>query len=1191
MNSSATQKEIQKFEGWLRTFHHRTVQAGRECYLLDGVQRLTARSANLYSARVQHREVELRVSIGQLPDGSWGGECNCFVGFDCLHVYAVALAISQERGYSLSVELDPLGNGEFRPTKGHTPGSLQAVTPALSPLAERMREVLGHPLRAEARRFLAAVGKLLKVVQRERRSLRHYDFQLLGCRLPDFDWQPLELWPKPPENDLELWLYCAWELRRRGLPLPEVMAPVTDFSPIETAMKTWERGRDVVAWKARLAGLGSEIPPEPTAEVDLRVVIHPEAVVVQWRPRPDEPFKDLKQAPARRLGEQLEAGEAALHPEAWPLWLAYMDPYGLRISPRMEYEAEQTQAFLNVILRQPSLASRVVTLQGEPLMRDGKPLRYAVSVSEQPFLDYQLSLVHADGTPVDDVLASLSGCPTLYLTGRAVFPGPRPHALEGDPCPTVPAEAMETAAGVRFLNQLGVELPARLSQRVRRVPVKVVVTCELSSPDDVQDREYVRLVVRAEQAGVPTEEFSSEGWMPVRGGRAGRSRKSNEGDFIEMPDRSSLGHFPRVLEPLSAKWLFQTGWRVNLTKAFPEQFVAWLAALPPGIDVLLDRDLATLRHQPVSGNVRLEVQESGVDWFDLKVVLNVSDTELTPDELRLLLQARGRYVRLGPKGWRRLEFQLTPEDDQQLASLGLDARDFSAEPQRLHALQLADRSAARLLPAQQAESIHRRAAELKTRVMPPPPAGLCAQLRPYQLEGFHFLAYLSANRFGGVLADDMGLGKTLQTLTWLGWLRAEAGGRDSARPVLPSLVVCPKSVMENWRSEARRFYPDMRVHCWSTAEPEPMGVVRERSDLVVLNYAQLRALSEEVVGFRWQAAILDEAQYIKNPDSQTAQVARALQAEHRLALTGTPIENRLLDLWSILSFAMPGVLGSRAQFTRRFSALDDPLARQRLGARVRPFLLRRTKGQVAKDLPDRVEEDIVCDLEGEQRTLYQAELKRARQLLLKVQTKQELNESRFSILTSLLRLRQICCHPGLANSNLMEAESAKVNALMDLVEPLMEEGHKVLIFSQFVTMLNLLQDTVSEKGWRHFYLAGDTEDRGELVQKFQTEPGAAVFLISLKAGGFGLNLTAASYVVLFDPWWNPAVENQAIDRTHRIGQVNKVIAYRLVMKGTVEEKIRNLQRSKAALADAVFAEEAFSQSLSLEDLRFLLADA
>jgi SNF2 family DNA or RNA helicase len=265
------------------------------------------------------------------------------------------------------------------------------------------------------------------------------------------------------------------------------------------------------------------------------------------------------------------------------------------------------------------------------------------------------------------------------------------------------------------------------------------------------------------------------------------------------------------------------------------------------------------------------------------------------------------------------------------------------------------------------------------------------------------------------------------------------------------------------------------------------------------------------------------------------------------------------------------------------------LARRRLAARVRPFLLRRTKGQVARDLPDRIEEDLFCEIEGEQKSLYRAEIKAAQQLLLRIKTQKELAQQQFHFLTSLLRLRQICCHPRLLQPD-STAPSAKTESLLEQLEPLMEEGQKVLVFSQFVQMLELLRPEIEKRKWPSFYLVGQTENRGELVRRFQAAEGPAVFLISLKAGGFGLNLTAASYVIVFDPWWNPAVENQAIDRTHRIGQTNKVIAYRLLIKNSIEEKIRELQRQKKSLAEDVLGEEKFAQSLTLDDLRFLLSD-
>jgi SNF2 family DNA or RNA helicase len=432
----------------------------------------------------------------------------------------------------------------------------------------------------------------------------------------------------------------------------------------------------------------------------------------------------------------------------------------------------------------------------------------------------------------------------------------------------------------------------------------------------------------------------------------------------------------------------------------------------------------------------------------------------------------------------------------------------------------------------------------------------------------------------------MGLGKTLQTLAWLLWLRSQHNAQSA---VPSSLVVCPKSVMDNWHAEAERFTPELRVRSWTASELDGFHEHLESADLHVINYSQLRLLSENLAAVHWLAVILDEGQYIKNPSSQTAQVARSLRSERRLVLSGTPIENRLLDLWSLMAFSMPGVLSSRANFAKIYDAKDDPFARRRLSARVRPFLLRRTKAQVAKDLPDRIEEDLFCEIEGEQKTLYRAELKRAQQMLLRIKTQQELAQQQFNFLTSLLRLRQVCCHPRLLQPESKET-GAKAEALLEQLEPLMEEGQKVLVFSQFVELLNLLRPMLGERDWPLFYLAGDTENRGQLVKDFQSRKGPAVFLISLKAGGFGLNLTAASYVVLFDPWWNPAVENQAIDRTHRIGQTNKVIAYRLLIKDSIEEKIRALQKQKKALAEDVLGEEKFAQSLTLQDFQFLFAD-
>jgi SNF2 family DNA or RNA helicase len=1174
---------------------------------------------------------------------AWSAQCTCAMGVECKHIYAAMLALESNASQLAAAPLPAKKGGRKKKT---TTVSLAEQKPepqpVETPLCLALRQALGRNL---DRTEVALVQSVQWLHQEARagRTLRAEHLRILAPTLQDYSWAPLTLWRTFPKNDLELWSYCAWELRRRNVPIPRLLQPVTDFSLIETEMRAWQREQEIEKWHSELAKASSDLPPQ-SDPVDLRLMIWPDVARLQWKERPEADFKDLKQTHFRRLGEAAQAGTLVLGEEAERLWHALFKPYDYYTPCNLEYTRSDAARLLSRILRLPQLGERLVTKDGVPLAVPAEPLSYRLDAPEDESGDYRVTLSLPDGSDAPPVLLAVPGHPALYLTEQALFRGPTPHGFEMRQPLRIPAPAFETRAGLEFLNRIQLSPPPRLAARTRLVKAQVKIFCDLKPTYPGSESHAIFIRVVSELEGSAAEHYGSWGWFVPPEHKPGKADKKRSDDgLIPVMDRSAQRHFPILLESLGAKWdNCQSRWRVRLTKNFPEVFVPWLDSQPPDVEIYLDRELATLREAPVSGTVRLDVEEAAVDWFDLKVALQVSDLTLNADELKLLLNARGRFVRLGKKGWRRLQFDLTPEDDERLARLGLNPRDFTAEPQRLHALQLADEAARKFLPEQQAETIHRRASELKTRVTPAVPETIHAQLRPYQLEGFHFLAYLAANRFGGVLADDMGLGKTVQTLTWLAWLRQEvraelqrveqAARTESAadtsvggfgtearvasadslshgssirvsdeapageaslpsRPApLPSLVVCPKSVMDNWRAEAQRFCSGLRVHLWQGDDIAALESVRGEADLIVLNYAQLRALSPGITQCRWQVVILDEAQYIKNPDSQTAQTARSLQAEYRLALTGTPIENRLLDLWSILAFAMPGVLGNRAQFTRHYNQQDDPFARRRLAARVRPFLLRRTKGQVAQDLPDRVEEDLICEMEGEQKILYRAEFKRAQQLLLNVQTQKELNEQRFHFLTSLLRLRQICCHPALVDSQLENQESAKLSALIDMLEPLVEEGHKVLVFSQFVGMLDILRTALKQRDWPYFYLAGDTENRGELVADFQKSAGAAVFLISLKAGGFGLNLTAASYVVLFDPWWNPAVEMQAIDRTHRIGQTSKVIAYRLLIKDSIEQKIRQLQKSKAALAEDVLGEERFAQSLTLDDLRFLFGD-
>ncbi|MEI2727399.1 MAG: DEAD/DEAH box helicase [Verrucomicrobiota bacterium] len=1185
---SERDKVMRAADRFLRLVPAQTRARGRSYHANGQVVEVTCvKPDEAYTAIVRGGE-DYAVTLNY-ADRNWAADCSCPMHYDCKHTVAAMLEVQKRWAEESPAKPIPTLPPANKPAKQKPPRDLRPLVPQppASPLYERLVDQLGRPLDFPEAGFIRKIQTLY--TNAGYRQLTENDLSQLFPRHFGYGWVEVDLWPKKPKDDYELWLYLAVELRRRKIPLPGYMEAITDFTTLEAGIKKWQRQKEVAQWQDWFASHEPNVAP--TADtLDLRLAFLDEEARLQWRTQPDGPFADLKQAQAKRFGENVERGTLTIAPDALPLWSALYKPWSYESWWSIRYNSEASRLPLNRLIRLALPPERFVNGHGEPLARPAEPLRLQLNPPAKNGEDYELRLTTAEGQEPPPIRFVLSGHPTLYITDTAIYAGPPKNALEHDSRKVIPAPALETAGGIRFLHALNLPLPEHLAERTKIIPVAVTLTCELKETYPGSTSEQIILRPTAQADGLEKEDFTPHGWQtPSQGWGRIKTAKPVKG-FIPVHDRSAQAHFPRVLDALGVKWAsYGGGWTLRLTKKTPELFVAWLQNLPPEITVELDRELATLRDAPISGTVTLDVQEAGIDWFDLKVILNVADLALTPEETKLLLNARGGYVRLGTKGWRRLQFNLTPEDDEQLARLGLAPRDFTAEPQRFHALQLADEAAKKFLAPARVEQIHRRVGELKTRVAPPLPDLIHAELRPYQVEGFHFLAYLTTNRFGGVLADDMGLGKTLQALAWIAWLRNAALNPQTCT-LHPSLVVCPKSVTDNWVSESARFYPSLRVRRWSGETADALTTARAEADIIVVNYAQLRSLSPAIAKVVWQAVILDEAQYIKNPDSQTAQAARALKADYRLGLTGTPIENRLLDLWSIFSFAMPGVLGNRTEFLRRFNAQDDPLARRRLAARVRPFLLRRTKGQVAKDLPDRVEEDLFCDMEGEQLKLYQAEFKRAQILLLGVQTSAQLNEQRFNVLTSLLRLRQICCHPALVNEKLHAVESAKVNALLDLLEPLMEEGHKVLVFSQFVTMLDLLRETVKQREWPHYYLAGSTENRGDLVKEFQSAKGGAVFLISLKAGGFGLNLTAASYVVLFDPWWNPAVENQAIDRTHRIGQTSKVMAYRLLMRESIEEKIRALQKQKGALMTDVLGEEKFAQSLTLDDLRFLLAD-
>ncbi len=457
-------------------------------------------------------------------------------------------------------------------------------------------------------------------------------------------------------------------------------------------------------------------------------------------------------------------------------------------------------------------------------------------------------------------------------------------------------------------------------------------------------------------------------------------------------------------------------------------------------------------------------------------------------------------------------------------------------------------------------------------------------LRDYQKFGFKWLKTLSKYGFGGILADDMGLGKTLQVIAFLLSEKKEKGS-------FPSIVIVPTSLVYNWESEIKKFAPDLKVLIIVGDKLERNKLIEDINnyDIVITSYPLIRRDIELYKDINFRYCILDEAQHIKNPNSLNAKSVKSIKANNYFALTGTPMENSLMELWSIFDFLMPGYLLSKKKFTERY---EKPIVREQdsnalkdLNIHIKPFILRRVKKDVLKELPDKIEQKIVVDMTKEQKKVYIAYLKSIKGEIEEEINHKGFNKSQIKILAGLTRLRQICCHPGMFIEN-YEGESGKLSFLKEILTDAIDGGHRILLFSQFTSMLSIIKDMLDGEGIQYMYLDGSTDvmKRGKLVEDFNKGIGE-VFLISLRAGGTGLNLTGADTVIHFDPWWNPAVEEQATDRAHRIGQENTVQVIKLITKGTIEEKIFQLQEEKKEMIDRVITEgETLVSKLSEEEI-------
>ena len=580
------------------------------------------------------------------------------------------------------------------------------------------------------------------------------------------------------------------------------------------------------------------------------------------------------------------------------------------------------------------------------------------------------------------------------------------------------------------------------------------------------------------------------------------------------------------------------------------------------------------------------------DWFDLQISVTVDEEKVPLQDIFVALAQQQDFMIL-PSG---TYFSLESDRFDQLAKLIEEARLLQEPGAKM--LRLSRFQASLWDELQKLGIIDEQAAGWNARVgallnlaqveQQQLPAGFAAELRPYQQDGFNWLSFLFDAGLGGILADDMGLGKTIQALALICRAMAQPTGS------LPFVVVAPTSVVGNWKSEAAKFAPLLKVATVTQTGRRrgvPISELAADADVVITSYALFRLEFDDYQAQDWAGLILDEAQFVKNHQSLGFKNAKQLSTDFKLAITGTPMENNLMELWSLFSISAPGLLGSPTRFGEYYQKPIERMSdNDRLGQlrrRIHPLMLRRTKEQVAGDLPPKQEQVIELDLNPRHQKVYQTHLQRERQKVLGLIG--DLDKNRFTIFRSLTLLRQLSLDASLIDEQYASVPSTKLDALMEQLRDVTAEGHRVLVFSQFTSFLGRVRVRLDAERIEHCYLDGRTRNRDAVVDRFRT--GAApVFLISLKAGGFGLNLTEADYCILLDPWWNPATEAQAIDRTHRIGQTRTVIVYRLVAKGTIEEKVMALKENKAKLFSSVMnADAAGSTALTAEDIRGLLS--
>ncbi len=595
-----------------------------------------------------------------------------------------------------------------------------------------------------------------------------------------------------------------------------------------------------------------------------------------------------------------------------------------------------------------------------------------------------------------------------------------------------------------------------------------------------------------------------------------------------------------------------------------------------------------LMDEPFKLCAKIDFSEEQPDSFDISIYGQAGDEIISFDEIYDTIQSGEKYARIRSLGFVEYPAQNIYSMMRSFNSFDVfrnpDNR-FTVKTYRAGLINELKNLGVELILSDRFKTFWEQMSTFSTVETLTLPKGINAEFREYQLKGFGWLWFMYKYGLNGILADDMGLGKTLQALTVLQKAKEEDGP-------MPTLVIAPTTVVFNWESEIQKFAPTLSCLKLQGGERKQFFDKIPKYDVVITSYALLRRDIKKLKDINFRYVILDESQNIKNATSQTAQAVKQLTSQHKLALSGTPIENKLEELWSVFDFLMPGFLFTMADFNSRYvnpiMEHQDKVVEKRLKLQIYPFILRRMKRDVAKDLPDKVENIAYCELTDDQRDFYLQVLDSTKEELFKSIEQNGLEKSRLSIFSALLRMRQICCHPRLYDKNNVKnvISSGKFEKLKVMLEEIISEKHRILLFSQFVDMLDIIKAWLDKSGIKYEYLTGKTKDRQGAVERFNTDPTIPIFLISLKAGGTGLNLTGADYVIHYDPWWNPAVEDQATDRAYRIGQTKKVFVYRLITKNTVEEKIQKLKTIKRNLVDSVISvDRNITKSLTMDDIR------